>query len=80
MLVDEAIKRRINELAAEKDLPLSALCLESNITPSTIFDFMAGRSKCPKVNTIKKLCIGAGITLKEFFDRDYFDSDDDLLK
>ncbi len=78
MNIDMAIKRRIEELLQEKGTTLTALCLESNLTPSTVFDFMAGKSKCPKVITIKKLCIGAGITLKEFFDKDYFNGDDDL--
>ena len=29
-------------------------------------------AKCSKVITIKRFCEGAGITLKEFFDKDYF--------
>lgn len=33
---------------------------------------MNGRTKCPKVNTIRSFCEGVGITLSEFFDRDYF--------
>lgn len=45
---------------------------------STIFDFMSGKSKCPKVITIKKICTGANITLKELFDREYFNSVDDV--
>lgn len=79
MNVEQAIKKRINELLQEKGLTLTALCLNSNLTPSTIFDFMAGKSKCPKVITIKKLCIGANITLQEFFARDYFNDTIDIL-
>ena len=30
---------------------------------------MSGKSKCPKVITIKKLCSGANITLKEFLQK-----------
>ena len=79
MSIDEAIKKRINELLQEKGISLTALCLNSNITPSTIFDFMYGKCKCPKVITIKKLCHGAGVTLQEFFNRPYFNSDVDLF-
>lgn len=79
MNLDEAIKLRINELLKEHNVTITALCLNSNLTPSTIFDFMAGKSKCPKVITIKKLCVGAGITLEEFFNREYFNSTDDVL-
>ena len=80
MNIDKAIKTRINEILKEKGVSLTALCLNSNITPSTIFDFMSGESKCPKVITIKKLCAGANMTLSEFFDRDYFNDTDDIYK
>lgn len=78
MNLDEAIRIRILELIKERGISLTALCLNSNLTPSTIFDFMNNKSKCPKVITIKKICKGANITLKEFFARDYFNSDDDV--
>ncbi len=78
MTTEEAIRKRIDEIVKEKEISLTSLCLNSDITPSTIFDFMSGKSKCPKVSTIKKLCFGAGITLKEFFDRKYFDDNDNL--
>lgn len=78
MSIEEAIRKRIQELVAIKGTTLTALCLNSDLTPSTIFDFMAGKSKCPKVVTINKICAGAGITLAEFFKRDYFDQVDEL--
>ena len=78
MSLEEAIKTRITEIVEDKNISLTSLCLDSNITPSTIFDFMVGKSKCPKVITIKKLCIGAGITLEQFFARDYFNDDEDV--
>ena len=78
MKIDKAIKTRINEILKEKGVSLTALCLNSNITPSTIFDFMSGESKCPKVITIKKICSGANITLEEFFTRDYFNGTEDV--
>ena len=78
MNMDEAIKKRINELVADNKTTLTSLCLNSNLTPSTIFDFMYGKSKCPKVITIKKICVGANITLKEFFARDYFNETEDI--
>ncbi len=78
MDLDEAIRTRINELVKENKTTITALCLNSNLTPSTIFDFMSGKSKCPKVITIKKLCAGANITLEQFFARDYFNSVEDV--
>lgn len=78
MNLDEAIRTRINELVDENKTTLTALCLNSNLTPSTIFDFMSGKSKCPKVITIKKLCAGANITLEQFFARNYFNNMEDV--
>ena len=78
MSIDEAIRKRINEIVKANKTTLTALCLNSNLTPSTIFDFMCGKSKCPKVITIKKLCLGANITLEEFFARDYFNGSEDV--
>ena len=78
MNLDNAIRKRIEEIVTDNKTTLTALCLNSNITPSTIFDFMYGKSKCPKVITIKKLCSGANITLEEFFARDYFNNSDDV--
>ena len=78
MNLDEAINKRILEIVEEKKISLTALALRSNLTPSTLFDFMSGRSKSPKIITIKKLCAGADITLQEFFERDYFNSTDDV--
>ena len=79
MNLDEAIKTRITEILNEKGISLTALCLNSNLTPSTVFDFFAGKSKSPKIITIKKLCLGAEITLEEFFARDYFNDTEDLI-
>ena len=79
MNLDEAIRKRINELVAENKTTITALCLNSNLTPSTIFDFMSGKSKCPKVITIKKICSGANITLEEFFARDYFNGTEEIF-
>lgn len=78
MTLDEAIKKRITELVEENKTSLTALCLNSNLTPSTIFDFMSGKSKCPKVITIKKICSGANITLEQFFAKDYFNDTEDV--
>ena len=40
-------------------------------------DLMKGRTKCSKVSTIKAFCQGAGITLSEFFDKEYFNDFED---
>ncbi len=78
MSLEEVIIKRIKELVEERKTTLTALCLESNITPSTVFDFVNKKTKSPQIITIKKLCCGAGITLEEFFSKDYFNSTEDI--
>ncbi|MBO5103224.1 MAG: helix-turn-helix transcriptional regulator [Clostridia bacterium] len=73
MNLNEAINCRIQEIMRTNNLTVTDLCLKSNINPSTLFEFMSGKSASPKVVTIKKICAGTKITLQEFFARDYFD-------
>ncbi len=80
MNLDEALRLRIRELVSACGTTLTALCLNANLTPSTVFDFMSGKSKCPTVFTIKKLCASANITLSQFFDRDYFNNIDEVYE
>jgi hypothetical protein len=62
--------------AAKDELGLTVnicdACLKGGMSPSSIYDLIKGRTKCSKVITIKRFCEGAGITLSEFFNRDYF--------
>jgi len=78
MDLDKATRKRILELVEENNISLTNLCLNSNLTPSKVFDFMNGKSKSPTSKTIKKLCMGANITLKDFYDREYFNDFSDI--
>ena len=72
MNLNEAIIKRIHEVCKEKNLNICEASLSGGMSPSSIYDLIKGRTKCSKVITIKRFCEGAGITLKEFFDKDYF--------
>ena len=72
IMLNEAIIRRINEVCKEKGINICDACLKGGMSPSAIYDLMKGRTKCSKVITVKRFCEGAGITLSEFFDREYF--------
>lgn len=78
MKLDEAIRKRINELISKEGITLTRLCLESDITPSTLFDFMKGKSNSPKIATIRKICYGLNISLQTFFEPKYFEDDGDF--
>lgn len=74
MNLNDAIIIRIKEVCQEQEVNICDACLKGGMSPSAIYDLVKGRTKCSKVITIKRFCEGAGITLKEFFDRDYFDN------
>ena len=76
-MLNEAIIRRINEVCKEKEINICDACLKGGMSPSAIYDLIKGRTKCSKVITVKHFCEGAGITLSEFFDRDYFNEIED---
>ena len=72
MKLNDAIVKRINEICKAQDGNVCEIALNGGMSPSAIYDLMNGRTKCSKVVTIKRFCEGAGISLSEFFDRDYF--------
>lgn len=72
MNINEAIIKRITELCREKNVNVCEAALNGGKSPSAIYDLLKGRTKCSTVSTIKAFCQGIGITLSEFFDRDYF--------
>ncbi len=74
MNLKDAIITRIEEICNEKSINVCDTCLKGGMSPSSIYDLIKGRTKCSTVITIKRFCEGAGITLKEFFDRDYFNN------
>ena len=72
MELNDAIIKRIQEICAEKGVNVCDASLKGGISPSALYALIKGRTKCSKVITVKRFCEGAGITLSEFFDRDYF--------
>ncbi len=72
MNLNDAIIKRIEELCKEKNINVCNAALGGGKSPSAIYDLIKGRTKCSKVSTIKAFCQGAGITLSQFFDKEYF--------
>lgn len=72
MSINDAIIKRIEEICKEKNINICEATLNGGKSPSAIYDLIKRRTKCSKVSTIKAFCQGAGITLSEFFDKDYF--------
>ena len=77
MKLNDAIIKRIDEICKERGSNVCDIALSGEMSPSAIYDLIKGRTKCSKVITVKRFCEGAGITLSEFFDRDYFNEIED---
>lgn len=77
MTLLEATKQRIEQLCTEKNLNINQLAISSGINPSTIRSIFKVITKSPSSETIYYICIGFGISLKDFYDSPLFDELDD---
>ena len=67
--VKDAVAERFKELCNERGI---SLAVRSGVTPSTVYSMLDSSQHSVTVPTVKKLCDGLGITLKEFFDSPVF--------
>ena len=73
MKTKEAVAMRILELCKEKQIAVNTLANLSGVSPSTVYSMLNEKSQNPGIVSIKKLCDGLEITLREFFDSPIFD-------
>ena len=74
MTVGTAVKERILQLCQEREISVNMLCTMSGVTQSTVNNLVNGRNNSITVATLKKLCDGLEITLREFFSSPEFDA------
>jgi transcriptional regulator with XRE-family HTH domain len=72
MNISQAVIKRIEELCRERSLTINALSNISGVTQSTVNDIISGTTYNAGIVTIKKLCDGLGISVRDFFDSDLF--------
>ncbi len=72
MNISQAIVKRIEELCRERNLTINGLSNASGVTQSTVNDIMSGTTYNAGIVTIKKLCDGLGISVRDFFDSALF--------
>ena len=68
-----ALRTRILRLCEERKLTINYLATISALPPSSIKNILYGKSRNPKLLTIKMMCDRLGITLGEFFSTLEFD-------
>lgn len=80
MNISQAVVQRIEGLCKERNLTINALSNLSGVTQSTVNDIVNGKTYNAGIVTIKKLCDGLGISIRDFFDYDLFSDLEQELK
>ena len=80
MTTKEAVAQRLIDLCAERNIAVNALANISGVAPSTIYSMLNTKSQNPGVVSIKKICDGLEISVREFFDCSLFDDTEQEIK
>lgn len=75
-----AVKNRILQLCGERNITINKLANVCALPPSSVKNILYGKSKNPKLITVKMICDGLGITLGEFFSTPEFDKLEQEIK
>ena len=76
----EAVAARIVELCKSRGITVNFLANHAGVSPSTIYSMLNIKSKNPGIVTIKQVCDGLDISLREFFDSPIFDDLEQEIK
>ena len=74
MDIGNAVKERILELCAERNITINKISTISGVTQSTVNNIISGRNNSTTIATIKKLCDGLEISITEFFTSKVFEN------
>ncbi len=80
MSVKDAVVTRFTNICKERDIKINELANLSGVTPSTAYSMFDPSRRDVSIITIKKLCDGLDLTLKEFFDSNEFSNLDQEIK
>lgn len=75
-----AVRNRILSLCGERSLTINKMATQAGLPPSSLKNILYGKSRNPKLVTIKMLCDGLDMTLGEFFSTEEFDGLEQELK
>lgn len=72
MTIGEATRIRIAVLCKERNITVNKLSVMCGITQSTLNNIMSGRNNSTTVSTVKKICDGLDISIRDFFSSELF--------
>ncbi len=74
MTTVDVVRDRILQLCESNGITINNLADICGLPPSSIKNILYGKSRNPKLLTIKMICDGLNMTLGEFFSTDEFDN------
>lgn len=80
MNIGNAVRGRILELCEENLISVNKLATICGITQSTLNNIVGGRNNSATISTVKKICDGLDISIKDFFDSSIFDNLEQEIK
>lgn len=72
LTLEQAIRKRITELARERNITINKVSTLSGLPHTTLLSFMNNETHNPRISTLLHICEAFGISLKEFFDDKVF--------
>lgn len=75
-----AVRNRILQLCGQRNISVNKLANICALPPSSVKNILYGKSRNPKLLTIKMICDGLEITLAEFFNTDEFNNLEQEIK
>lgn len=80
MTISKAVVQRLFELCNERNITINKISNISGVTQSTVSDIVNGATNNAGIATIKKLCDGLEISIRDFFNADVFDDLEQEIK
>ncbi|MDD3336331.1 MAG: helix-turn-helix transcriptional regulator [Eubacteriales bacterium] len=80
MTIAQAVVQRLYELCNEQNMTINKISNISGVTQSTVSDIVNGATSNTGIATIKKLCDGLDISVRDFFNSELFDHLEQELK
>ena len=72
MLLEDAIRKRINKLAKQRGITINKVSTLAGMTHTTLLSFMNEETHDPRISTLLHVCEAFDIELNEFFDDSVF--------
>ena len=72
MTLENAIRKRIKELAEEKNITINMVSTLAGLTHTTLLSFMNNQTHDPRISTLLHICEAFDIELREFFNSPIF--------